>query len=387
MGRGRGARRGRARAQRRERGLRTRLQPGSRARAGSPPRLPQLRLRAGARLARRARAVRRRRPRRGRGAGRRPAPRRHGQHRGQPLHYLGFSWAPNGDAFRPPGRRRRSRWARGRACSCPHGASARSADSGRPCSCTARTPTSAGGCAWRGCASSCARRRASCTTTTSAATRPSIYHLERNRLMMLAANYELSTLARLAPALLGTELALLAVAVRERLAAAEAAGTLLGGTVAPRGARAAPRGLTAAAHSRQRLLAPARAAARAGVRRRRSRASAHRCSRPTPASSGSRRAQRRRRQGGCARTTRPARDGAASQATASASVCAGASSAASARPAWACAWRAAGSPSSAREGACRGRGVARRDRRGSARLDGARPERVSLRADEWARRR
>jgi GT2 family glycosyltransferase len=41
------------------------------------------------------------------------------------------------------------------------------------------------------------------------------YHLERNRLMMLAANYELSTIARLAPALMGTELALLAVAVRE----------------------------------------------------------------------------------------------------------------------------------------------------------------------------
>ncbi len=41
------------------------------------------------------------------------------------------------------------------------------------------------------------------------------YHLERNRLMMLAANYELSTIARLAPALVGTELALLAVAVRE----------------------------------------------------------------------------------------------------------------------------------------------------------------------------
>ena len=40
------------------------------------------------------------------------------------------------------------------------------------------------------------------------------YHLERNRLLMLAANYELATLARLAPALIGTELALLAVAAR-----------------------------------------------------------------------------------------------------------------------------------------------------------------------------
>jgi GT2 family glycosyltransferase len=42
-----------------------------------------------------------------------------------------------------------------------------------------------------------------------------LYHLERNRLLMLAANYELSTIARLAPALIGTELALLAVATRD----------------------------------------------------------------------------------------------------------------------------------------------------------------------------
>ena len=41
-----------------------------------------------------------------------------------------------------------------------------------------------------------------------------LFHLERNRLIMLAANYEPATLARIAPALLATELALLAVAVR-----------------------------------------------------------------------------------------------------------------------------------------------------------------------------
>jgi GT2 family glycosyltransferase len=41
-----------------------------------------------------------------------------------------------------------------------------------------------------------------------------LFHLERNRLLMLAANYELATLARLAPALLGTELALLVVAAK-----------------------------------------------------------------------------------------------------------------------------------------------------------------------------
>ena len=41
-----------------------------------------------------------------------------------------------------------------------------------------------------------------------------MFHLERNRLIMLGANYERSTLVRLAPALLGTELALLAVAAR-----------------------------------------------------------------------------------------------------------------------------------------------------------------------------
>ena len=231
MGRGRGARRGRARAQRRERGLRTRLQPGSRARSGSPPRLPQLRLRAGARLARRARAAAptttpawaRRRPSS-------CTPTARSTPRATACTTSGSPGRPTA-MFRPPGRRPRSRWARGPACWCPHGASARSADSGRPCSCTARTPTSAGGCGWRACASSCARRRASGTTTTSAATRSKHYHLERNRLLMLAANYELSTLARLAPALVGTELALLAVAVRERLAAAEAAGTLLRGTV------------------------------------------------------------------------------------------------------------------------------------------------------------
>jgi GT2 family glycosyltransferase len=41
-----------------------------------------------------------------------------------------------------------------------------------------------------------------------------MFHLERNRLLMLAANYELGTIARLAPALAGTELALLIVAAR-----------------------------------------------------------------------------------------------------------------------------------------------------------------------------
>ena len=41
-----------------------------------------------------------------------------------------------------------------------------------------------------------------------------LFHLERNRLLMLAANYEPATLARIAPALVATELALLAVAVR-----------------------------------------------------------------------------------------------------------------------------------------------------------------------------
>jgi GT2 family glycosyltransferase len=40
------------------------------------------------------------------------------------------------------------------------------------------------------------------------------FHLERNRLLMLAANYQASTIARLAPALLGTELVLLAIAAR-----------------------------------------------------------------------------------------------------------------------------------------------------------------------------
>ena len=40
------------------------------------------------------------------------------------------------------------------------------------------------------------------------------FHLERNRLLMVAANCELSTLVRLGPALLGTEVALLAVAAR-----------------------------------------------------------------------------------------------------------------------------------------------------------------------------
>ena len=40
------------------------------------------------------------------------------------------------------------------------------------------------------------------------------FHLERNRLLMIAANYQVSTLARLAPAILGTELAVLAVAAR-----------------------------------------------------------------------------------------------------------------------------------------------------------------------------
>ena len=185
-----------------------------------------------------------------------------------------------------------------------------------------------------------------------------LYHLERNRLLMLAANYELSTLARLAPALLGTELALLAVAARERLAAAEAAGALLRGAGAARGARAAPRGLAAAAHSRQRLLAPARAPARAGVRRghgARQRAAARGLRPPRPPLVG---LAQRRRQGGCARTTGPRRDGAASQATASASVCAGASSAASARPA--CGLRATGR--GVAEQRARGRGPRPRSR-------------------------
>jgi hypothetical protein len=41
-----------------------------------------------------------------------------------------------------------------------------------------------------------------------------LYHLERNRLLMLGANYEGWTIARLVPALLGTELAMLVVAAR-----------------------------------------------------------------------------------------------------------------------------------------------------------------------------
>jgi GT2 family glycosyltransferase len=41
-----------------------------------------------------------------------------------------------------------------------------------------------------------------------------MFHLERNRLLMLGANYEPATLARLAPALAATELALLLVAAR-----------------------------------------------------------------------------------------------------------------------------------------------------------------------------
>ena len=41
-----------------------------------------------------------------------------------------------------------------------------------------------------------------------------MFHLERNRMLMVAANYEALTLARLAPALLGTELALLVVAAK-----------------------------------------------------------------------------------------------------------------------------------------------------------------------------
>ncbi len=40
------------------------------------------------------------------------------------------------------------------------------------------------------------------------------FHLERNRLLMLAANYERGTIARLAPALVATEVALLCVALR-----------------------------------------------------------------------------------------------------------------------------------------------------------------------------
>jgi GT2 family glycosyltransferase len=42
-----------------------------------------------------------------------------------------------------------------------------------------------------------------------------LFHLERNRLLMIAANYELATLARLAPGILASELAILAFAARD----------------------------------------------------------------------------------------------------------------------------------------------------------------------------
>ena len=136
-----------------------------------------------------------------------------------------------------------------------------------------------------------------------------LYHLERNRLLMLAANYELSTLARLAPALVGHR----ARAARRRRA--RAAGCRRSCRHSPprhgrcrRCASSAVRSHCCGAFP----TAASRAGSSAGSGRssaRASRASAHRCSRPTPASSGSRRARQRRRQGGCARTTRPARRG------------------------------------------------------------------------------
>ena len=235
-------------------------------RDGAPPRLPQLRLRAGAGLARRTRAVP---PTTIPASGAAQAVVLHPDGTvntaGNRLHYLGFSWAPNGEC-RPRARRPRSRRARARACSCPHGASARSVDSGRPCSSTARTPTSPGGSAWRGCASSCAPRRASVHDYDFSRHASKHYHLERNRLLMVAANYELSTLARLAPALLAHRARAARRRRARRLAPPEAAGALLRSTVDARGTRAAPRRLAAAADSRQRLLAPPRAEARAGVR-------------------------------------------------------------------------------------------------------------------------
>ncbi len=78
------------------------------------------------------------------------------------------------------------------------------------------------------------------------------FHLERNRLLMVAANYERSTLARLAPALLGTELALLAVALRGGWRPQQARGRLLGAPGVARGARAAGARRAAAPRARPR---------------------------------------------------------------------------------------------------------------------------------------
>ena len=184
----------RTRAQPRERRLRARLQPGGRARPRPPPRLPQLRLRAQAGLARRARALCRRRPGRGRRAGRRAAPRRHGQHGGQPAALsrllVGAEWriaarrAASGDRGRL-GRlpaRAGAALSRGRRVLGGHVPLLRGHGS-----LLAHPPRRAA------CRSS-ARKHASFTTTTSAAMPSKFFHLERNRLLMLAANYEAGTL-------------------------------------------------------------------------------------------------------------------------------------------------------------------------------------------------
>jgi len=62
--------------------------------------------------------------------------------------------------------------------------------------------------------------------------REKFFHLERNRILMLGANYETATLVRIAPLLLATEAALLAVAARggwlpQKLRAMRAVGTAL----------------------------------------------------------------------------------------------------------------------------------------------------------------
>ncbi len=132
---------------------------------------------------------------------------------GNRLHYLGFSWAPNGG--RPPA---------GRPCEVAVGSGA--------CLLVPAQRFRALGGFWEAmflyCEDTdlCWRLRLAGLRIVVCPdarvrhdydfdrNRAKMFHLERNRLLMIAANYEPATLARLAPALLGTELALLAVAAR-----------------------------------------------------------------------------------------------------------------------------------------------------------------------------
>ena len=238
--RGRGPRRRPRRAQRRERRLRRRLQPGGRARTRPAPRVPEPRQRSGAPLARLARRGCRRRPGHRRRPGRRAHARRLGQHGREPPALPRILVGAGARRMRPTGPPYEITCGSGASLLVPR----------------ARFEEVGGfwdelflyaedtDLSWR--LRLAGLRILACPAARSEhayefGRNPEKYfHLERNRLLVLSANYETATLVRLAPLLRRHRGGAARGRRAGRLAAAEAAGRARRRGRASRTARPAP---------------------------------------------------------------------------------------------------------------------------------------------------